>query len=546
MQTDDMQTDETVTDETVTDETATDPADPTGGESLQQLAGRYLAPASADCPTYTGNSSWEAVIDGVDYFGEVREAIQRATAGDSIFISGLQLEPEMDLAGRAPGTVGYRPITDLLAEKAADGVDVRVLLTGAVFSGSLPWPPIGPFRANVFAARTMRGWLPTTRPEVGSPPLRDRVLLDWSGAGIGSNHQKLVLLHVQGELTAFVGGIDLVASRYDADPHDRLRIDEHRWGWHDGAARVRGPAAARVWEVYRWRWHETATLPQRYFYLPPASLGVLNPPLRPERLPPAPATGPTPTTDQAIQVLRSFSPWKIDELFTLHRVRWTTLPRGGIQEVYYTLAAAIRGARKYIHLEDQYFYEMPGGDRRFTLYRLLRDAAARGVRVILVGSGRKDPADGGVSTFKRTVTRDLQRKVVDRLPPARRPNVVMHRIEDLTVHTKLMLVDDVFACIGSANFYSRSMVGTDSELSCAMVTTGPVVRDLRVELWAEHLRTPVDDRLRPALADLDLALGIWRREWLPPEMHPDTWRQAGTPAGFAPAERVLTPMGSHG
>ena len=115
----------------------------------------------------------------------------------------------------------------------------------------------------------------------------------------------------------------------------------------------------------------------------------------------------------------------------------------------------------------------------------------------------------------------------------------MHRVEGLTVHTKLVLVDDVFACIGSANFFSRSMVGTDSEMSAAMVTTGTAVRDLRVQLWAEHLRTPLTDELRPALENLDLAMGIWREEWLPADVPTETWLAAGSPEGFAPAERVL-------
>src|ERR1700712_3160393 len=128
----------------------------------------------------------------------------------------------MDLTGRGPTDPAYQSIVDLLAEKAAAGVDVRVMLSGAVLSGSLPWPKIGPFRANNTAARTMRGWLPRVGPPVAAPPLRDRVLLDWSGTGIGVNHQKVALLHIGGELTAFVGGIDLVASRFDAVPHSRL------------------------------------------------------------------------------------------------------------------------------------------------------------------------------------------------------------------------------------------------------------------------------------------------------------------------------------
>ncbi len=388
--------------------------------SLDQLAARYLPPSTVQCPTYLRDSTFDAVIDGVDYFTDLHEAICVAGPGDSILLSGLQMEPDMDLRGLHRDHPDYRPIVDVLAEKAALGADVRVLLSGAVLSGSLPWPKIGPFRANNAAARTMRGWLPRAGTAV-APPLRDRVLLDWSGTGIGVNHQKIALLHIGGELTAFVGGIDLVASRFDAVPHQRLLTSDHqRWGWHDGAARLRGPAAARVWEIYRWRWHEVATLPRRYFYLPPASLAVLNPPLRPMTLPPAPAAAPVTDSDTAIQVLRSYGPWKVFYIRSLKRVRWTTLPRGGVQEVFHTLATAIRAARRYLYLEDQYFYEAPGGSRRFGLYRLLREAADRGVKLILVGSGRKDPSDGGGTIrLQRRVTGDLEQRILHRLPEAK-------------------------------------------------------------------------------------------------------------------------------
>jgi hypothetical protein len=77
-----------------------------------------------------------------------------------------------------------------------------------------------------------------------------------------------------------------------------------------------------------------------------------------------------------------------------------------------------------------------------------------------------------------------------------------------------------------------------------MVTAGPAVQELRARLWAEHLRTPVTDpALQASLADLDLALGMFRPEWLPPHAPAGTWRQPGMPAGFAPAESVLTLVG---
>jgi phosphatidylserine/phosphatidylglycerophosphate/cardiolipin synthase-like enzyme len=502
------------------------------GTTLHDLTRRYFVAGTPECPTYQQDSEWVPIIDGVEYFEQVRTLLDRAGPGDSAFFSGLQLDPELDLNGLAASETDYRALADVLADRAERGVDVRVVLTAAVFSGSVPGIAIGPFRSNVFSVRALRE----------RPALRDQALLDWSGAGIGCHHQKMIILHVAGELTAFVGGLDLWPNRFDADPHERLSIGHDRWGWHDGAVRLRGPAAARVWEVYRNRWAEAASLPRRQVYFPPLRWEDMNPGTF-SPVPPAPDVERYHAPGTAVQVLRSFAPWRIDEFFMLHRRRWTTLPRHGVQEVFHALSAAIRGAQHYIYLEDQYLFEVPGGKRRFRLYGRLREAAARGVKIILVCSGRKDPADGGVNVFRRRVTTDIQREVVDRLPPADRQNVIMYRVEGLTVHTKLMLIDDVFASVGSANFYSRSMRGTDTELSTVLVSTGDHVRDLRVALWAEHLRAPLNDRLRPALEDLALALGIWRPTWMPPDALAGTWRAAGYPAGFEPTERVLVPVG---
>lgn len=503
------------------------------GADLDDLVARYLVPGTPQCPTYRDDTEWHPIVDGVEYFAELRALFDRAGPGDTVLITGLNLEPGMDLTGAEPGTDGYESLADRLARLAESGVDVRVLLTAAVFSGSVPGVAIGPFRANAFAVRELRR----------RPALHGRVLLDWSGSGIGCHHQKVVLAHVGGELTAFVGGLDLSSDRYDAEPHDRLSVGTERWGWHDGAVRLRGPAAARVWELYRGRWAETVTLPPRRFMVTPVTWAEMNPGPFPPALAPAPPAPPRPAPGTAVQVLRSLRPWKIDHFGTLYRRHWTVLPRYGVQEVFHALAAAIRAARHYIYLEDQYFYEVPGGRRAFRLYGLLREAAARGVRIVLVCSGRKDPAEAGVNKLRRKVTGDVQRDVIDKLAPADRGNVIMHRIEDLTVHTKLMLVDDVFAAVGSANFFSRSMRGTDTELNTALVTSGDTVRDLRVRLWAEHLRTELTDELRPYLEDLDLAIGMWRPQWLPPDAPAGTWRVPGYPAGFAPAERVLVPVG---
>jgi hypothetical protein len=67
----------------------------------------------------------------------------------------------LDLTGRTPDDRGHRPFTDVLAEKAADGVDVRVVLSAAEFSGGVPWLPIGPFGPTRWRpGRCARGFRP--------------------------------------------------------------------------------------------------------------------------------------------------------------------------------------------------------------------------------------------------------------------------------------------------------------------------------------------------------------------------------------------------
>jgi phosphatidylserine/phosphatidylglycerophosphate/cardiolipin synthase-like enzyme len=236
---------------------------------------------------------------------------------------------------------------------------------------------------------------------------------------------------------------------------------------------------------------------------------------------PAPPAEPTGAYDYRLAVLRSYGPWKQHPPRPVPRRPWKHRPPGGVHEIFAALAHAIDAARSYVYVEDQYFKEFPGGDARFELYPHLRDAAARGVRVLLVGSGVSRPDDIRGGTVNRTLTADIRRKVVEPLPPDAQRNVAVFRVEGVTVHAKIVLVDDRFACIGSANLFSRSMVGTDHELSVAVVDAGTRVRDLRVRLWSDHLRLdPADPEVRARLEDLETSLGAWRPEWRLPGSSP--------------------------
>jgi phosphatidylserine/phosphatidylglycerophosphate/cardiolipin synthase-like enzyme len=59
------------------------------------------------------------------------------------------------------------------------------------------------------------------------------------------------------------------------------------------------------------------------------------------------------------------------------------------------------------------------------------------------------------------------------------------------VHAKACIVDDTWMTCGSDNFNRRSWT-SDSEITCATVAPD-LARQLRTQLWSEHLGMPVDD-----------------------------------------------------
>jgi phosphatidylserine/phosphatidylglycerophosphate/cardiolipin synthase-like enzyme len=155
----------------------------------------------------------------------------------------------------------------------------------------------------------------------------------------------------------------------------------------------------------------------------------------------------------------------------------------------------------------------------------------------MVSSGKGDPDDfPSASLTHRHLTNDVVNELLKGLTRDFQCNVAVWRVENLTIHAKVMVIDDVFAAIGSANIHSRSMFGDDSELHVALVDISEAAKKFRMRLWAEHLRIPhgpLDPDVGPALANLDIALGIWRSEWQSPSV-PGMWREPNNPPGFFP------------
>ena len=277
--------------------------------------------------------------------------------------------------------------------------------------------------------------------------------LDRKERPLHCHHEKLVIVD---DRVAFVGGIDLTdfsGQRFDSHEHP-LR---EGLGWHDGAARVEGPAVADVAEHFRLRWNEVTA--------------ETLPPVKPQA-----AAG-----DVEVQVVRTV-PEKV----------YRQLPRGDfrILEAY---QRALRSAERFIYLENQFLWSP---EIVATLVEKLRRPPSDDFRLLVLlpakpSSGKDDTrgqlgqlmqADNGAG---RVLACTIYQRGEDASP--------------VYVHAKIGIVDDRWLTIGSANLNEHSLFN-DTEMNI-VVMDERVVRDVRLRLWAEHLGRRVEDiQVEPAAA----------------------------------------------
>jgi len=542
--------------------------------SLADLEAKYFESGPV---VHSGNTEVTPIVDGVNYFFAIHDRMAQTTgAGDAIYILGWMFDAYIDILRppqadppAVPPPPGSESLGLTLAGKAAAGVDVRIVLNAAAFV------ELNCFGRDRDAADLLRKITHAGTSGI-STPLAFSVLLDWSGAWSGSHHQKTTIVKAGNDMWAFVGGMDYWYNRIDIAPHNQLRTPSlQRWGWHDVGCMLHGEAVKDIWENFRLRWREARTLPS-------SLLGqVSNPAIStdPEAAPDLPV--PAPTVSQSVQVLRSRFRVKSPR-FWMRETPWDgpVGSRGGQYEVYKTLRKAIRAATTYIFIEDQFcldsYWVEAGGAGKISadanvgavttpnlfmsLFPELEAAAQRNVRLIFVTSGRADPDDlfGGGDVINDKLNPQLHTLLANLKGTGHDSNLAVYRIDNVTVHAKLIIIDDEFASIGSANMHSRSMMGVDDELQVTFVeeigqtSDVKIIRDLRVNLWAEHLSlVSLPDTVLTPLQVLPprkiddpparcLSLGIWRTEWLPDNTDQGTWRDLDKPPGFAPTERILT------
>jgi len=284
----------------------------------------------------------------------------------------------------------------------------------------------------------------------------------------GTHHQKLAILARPDRTIAWCGGIDFNWNRLDGPGH------AGRHPYHDVHCRVEGPAADELYRTFRDRWNHHPSRPA-------------------DPLPTAPPAGEAPARGSClVQVARTY-PQRVD--YPRSEVARPYAPRGDFTAAR-TLIGAMRRARRYVYIEDQCL-SVP------EVAAALAEAVARPefACVIAVLPKLDSPENffwvARQAGFLRRVGREAPGKVraywVHQSPSeGGRP---------IYVHSKVVIVDDVFASIGSVNLNRRGLYN-DSEVGVCIVDGATrqggrrFAVDLRRRLWAEHLGlSPSDPRL---------------------------------------------------
>lgn len=454
------------------------------------------------------------IVDGEPFFARVGSFIKLCNGpGDVIYIVNWGFDKDWAL----PGTSGV--LGNLLLQKVTAGVDVRLLVWAARWLSGADMADSVPERIFNFGAETAGGsYKERVQLNIsdiqglrllGAPqtPFKGTALLDWSGTR--SHHAKYTVAKAGNDIRAFIGP-DYLSDRLDNPTH------VGSMQWHEAGLELQGSAVKSVWKDFLDRWEECSTLPLARLRTA-TGIEPYNTPSHFTEVPP-PEPPALPATSNSVQVLRSYGHWKRIKTFSFQGIeRWTRHPPEGVQEIQTCLRKAILAAREYIYVEDQALNDQLNSHG--TLFPHIAQACINGVKVIFVTSSEADvtikPPEG--QPPDPPLSLEIQFTILNNLDASQRQNFVVYRVDKLTVHSKVVLIDDEFMMVGSANFFDASMVGTDSELAVAVVDTEPLVKNFRVELWKDHLHfgpgTPDLPFIEDELRDLKKSLSMWRPRW---------------------------------
>ena len=383
------------------------------------------------------------LIDGAAYYRAFREAAKQAER--SIMILGWDFDSRIRMVGDGESD-GFPPrlgdfVQALLARRRTLQVHVLIWDFHLVYAFEREWWPLSALRAH----RRLHFRMDGTHP-VGA-----------------SHHQKVVVVD---DAVAFVGGLDLAQCRWDTSehrPNHPLRVfadGRPCRPFHDVQMVVDGKAAASLGELCRTRWMRATG--KRIASAPYGTHHVPWP------------TGVKPDIEMVQVGISLTEP--------------AYLARNEVRQVERLYVDAIHAARRHIYIETQYLTSSTLGA---ALLDRLQDPAGPEIVIILHPN-----SDGWLEQYTMDV---LRGRVLRRLRAGdtyKRLGLHYPRIPGLgtqciSLHSKVLIVDDDFVRIGSSNLSNRSM-GFDTECDLSVEACGdPTIQrgiaNLRHRLLGEHL-----------------------------------------------------------
>ena len=385
-----------------------------------------------------------------EVFSAIATELSSLTTGDFAYFCGWEMSPDLVIDGKA--------WIDRLASATYIGVEVKVLL----FAGS-------PMR-NADEERT--DWAHfKLRQELTSR--KAQCVLDDRLPFLGSNHCKLQIFGkkdpVTGQyrLVAFCGGVD---------------VAKDNESMHDLHARIEGPGAEGVFKnfVFFWNGQDRSGLTNLAWPTDQISTATL---VFDESV----LSDDYSNTVQAVATYASKSA----------NTSYYSDTEPGKTQIESLHLRAIALAERYIYIEQQYFVH-PGivsalGNALQTQDKL---------ELVIVPNRIPEPETELFQYFCNLYIAQLKSIAADRVH-------AFGLFDDsgtstmggsASVHTKLMIVDDVFVILGSANCNRRSMwMDTEVDIGIVDATTTAdesepdrlvcvFARDLRARLWGQYLR----------------------------------------------------------
>lgn len=473
--------------------------------------------------TQTIGNQVKLLLDGEEFFKELTFQLDRvihAKPGKGTYVRLAFWEVdgncEIDRSGR-------RTLSTMLHAAADAGHTVQIIywkpspLTGAILKKGWTLPP----RIPTYQSKKVYPVGPNHESLRGSVQVYGEPHRGWSFGT--ANHQKVVLVAIDGVLTAIVGGMNLTNKSYALVTHDpRVQLKGlvgaavaagtevgGTQNWHDTAVMITGPATAAVEEEWLRRWNKRRPSPR---------IAPVKAPVQ------APIDG-----GHAVTILTTNSELRTREMHIREALceRIATAERYVYLENYVLsdpiLVAAL--ADRLRATKDLVVIFVAGKDtepyaymNRLTRLRLIIAAGgAATIRLeetggsfsikdncldpVVVGGDFSDPLRinhlellknpwGAKDAFRYTTPQGKKMQVPLGEIKAATSNRVLFAYPThgavkpiymgFYVHSKLVLVDDDTAFIGSANFSYRSMV-YDGEM-CARIA-GSAAKDIRVALF---------------------------------------------------------------